>query len=297
MNDNEKDANTGEDEDFDKAEAFKELMGKMMGIMDSIDETDADEDKKAEGKAAIADMMSILAQKTIQSEMGDAYELPAETIHLEDTDKFFEKHFPGERFVWHEIISEVVHIDIHVIYPTEERQYYVLYTTGMSDLPMTVPEDFTEEEKAKWEYAELMILLPADWKIDKESLKDEKWYWPIRAMKSAARYPHLCETWIGHCHDIEYSEACEPFAENTKLCGFLFAYPPVEEMRSFTASDGCRINIYCCIPIYEEEMNEKIAADDYEDGGTELLCKLFGEGDVLTEQLVVDINRKNVAIN
>lgn len=294
MNGNEKNANTGEDEDFDKAEAFKELMEKMMGMMDSIDETDADEDKKAEGKAAIADMMSALAQKMIQNEAGDDYIPPAETIHLEDTVKFFEKFFPGEGLVWHEIISDTVHIDVHVIYPTEERPYYVLYTTGMSDMPMTVPEDFTEEEKAKREYAELMILLPRDWKIGKEDQKEQKWYWPVRAVKSAARYPHICETWIGHCHDIQFTEPIEPFADNTKLCAFLFAYPPEEEMRSFTASDGCRINIYCCIPIYEEEMNEKIAT---EDGGTELLCKLFGEGDVLTEQLVVDINRKNVSIN
>lgn len=294
MNDNEKNANTGEDEDFDKAESFKELVEKMNKTISSIDTSDADEDKKDTAKAAIADMMSALAQKMIKDEAGDDYEPPAETIHLEDTDKFFEKHFSGEHTVWHEIVSDVVHIDVHVIHPTEERPYYVLYTTGMSDLPMTVPEDFTEKQKKEYSYAELMMLLPRDWHIGKDDLKDEKWYWPIRAIKSSARLPHICDTWIGHGHDVQFTEPCEPLAENTKLCAFLFAYPPEEEMRSFTAEDGDKINIYCCIPIYEEEMNEKISDED--DGGTKLLCKLFGEGDVLTEQLVVDINRKNVSI-
>ena len=41
----------------------------------------------------------------------------------------------------------------------------------------------------KLERAELAIALPADWKLDQESMKDEKWYWPIRLLKSLARLP------------------------------------------------------------------------------------------------------------
>ena len=40
----------------------------------------------------------------------------------------------------------------------------------------------------KLERAELAIALPADWKLDQESMKDEKWYWPIRLPVS---YTHL----------------------------------------------------------------------------------------------------------
>jgi hypothetical protein len=42
----------------------------------------------------------------------------------------------------------------------------------MSDLPMTIP---TEEHK-EWQYGELMVCLPNDWKLDDESLKNEEYY-------------------------------------------------------------------------------------------------------------------------
>lgn len=283
----------GSADETQESASLDDLMDMMKDIFSKVDESDAEQDKKDRAKAAAADILSMLAQKMAADKIGKDYEPPAETIHLEDTERFFESIFHGKGTVWHEIVSEKVHIDVHVTAPTEERPYYVLYTTGMSDLPMTVPEEFTEEQKKKLSYAELMMLLPKDWQVGEEEFKDEKWYWPVRVLKSAARYPHICETWIGHCHDIQFTEPCEPFADNTKLCALMFAYPPEEKMRCFTADDGSLINIYCCIPIYEEEMQEKISDDE---GGSKLLEKLFGEGDVLTEQLVVDINRKNVSI-
>ena len=46
-------------------------------------------------------------------------------------------------------------------------------------------------------------------------MKDEKWYWPIRLLKSLARLPINCDSWLGHGHRVENRE---PFADNTKLC-------------------------------------------------------------------------------
>ena len=46
-------------------------------------------------------------------------------------------------------------------------------------------------------------------------MKDEKWYWPIRLLKSLARLPINCDSWLGHGHTVENRE---PFADNTKLC-------------------------------------------------------------------------------
>ena len=82
--------------------------------------------------------------------------------------------------VWHELISDLVHIDVHHVPPSPERDFHTLITTGMSDHPMNVPlvaQDF--------QYAELMIYLPASWpcrfELGAESeLSDERNYWPIR---------------------------------------------------------------------------------------------------------------------
>ena len=49
--------------------------------------------------------------------------------------------------VWHEILSDTVHLDVHHLPPSPGRNYHTLVTTGMSDLPMNAPPqapDYTE---------------------------------------------------------------------------------------------------------------------------------------------------------
>jgi hypothetical protein len=88
-------------------------------------------------------------------------------------------------WVFHEIVSDLVHIDVHVVPPSRRHPYHVLVTSGMSALPMTVPDTF--EDPASFRFAELSMLLPPDWKLDEASLSDERFYWPIRLLKSLAR--------------------------------------------------------------------------------------------------------------
>ena len=54
-------------------------------------------------------------------------------------------------------------MDICIVPPTEERDYYTLVTMGMGAHRMNVPEELAEY---KLERAELAIALPADWKLD-----------------------------------------------------------------------------------------------------------------------------------
>ena len=68
--------------------------------------------------------------------------------------------FPnGRNLSYHELISDLVHIDVNIMRPTEERPYYVMYTTGMSDMPMTLPEEIADRGGFKG-YAELFMFLP-----------------------------------------------------------------------------------------------------------------------------------------
>ncbi|WP_262922976.1 suppressor of fused domain protein [Hymenobacter cellulosilyticus] len=62
--------------------------------------------------------------------------------------------------MFHEIISDKVHLDVHVVDPSKDFPFYTLVTSGMSDLPMAVPEG---EEEAR--YAELCVLLPSTWQM------------------------------------------------------------------------------------------------------------------------------------
>ena len=93
--------------------------------------------------------------------------------------------------VFHEIISPDIHVDICMIPPSEERNYYVLVTMGMGAHWMKVPEELAEY---KLERAELAVCLPPDWNLQSD---DEKWYWPIRMLKVLARLPISEDTWLG----------------------------------------------------------------------------------------------------
>ena len=94
---------------------------------------------------------------------------------MEAVEGHIEQYFGEVENVFHEIVSPDIHVDICIVPPTEERDYYTLVTMGMGAHRMNVPEELAEY---KLERAELAIALPADWKLDRQSMQDERWYWP-----------------------------------------------------------------------------------------------------------------------
>ena len=176
---------------------------------------------------------------------------------MEAVEGHIEQYFGKVENVFHELVSPDIHVDICIVPPTEERDYYTLVTMGMGAHRMNVPEELAEY---KLERAELAIALPADWKLDQESMKDEKWYWPIRLLKSLARLPINCDSWLGHGHTVENRE---PFADNTKLCTATLIGPQGTEDGSevCTLPGGEEVNFYQVIPLYEDELDYKLEHD------------------------------------
>src|SRR4051794_31433662 len=80
-----------------------------------------------------------------------------------------------------EIVRGDPSIAVHVIPPTDERPWMTLFTAGMSDKPMAVPEGYE-----CYRFAELMIHLPPDWPISPEALQDPDHFWPVRMLKQIA---------------------------------------------------------------------------------------------------------------
>ena len=176
---------------------------------------------------------------------------------MEAVEGHIDQYFGNVENVFHELVSPDIHVDICVVPPSEERDYYTLVTMGMGAHRMNVPEELAEY---KLERAELTIALPADWKLDQESMKDEKWYWPIRLLKSLARLPINCDSWLGHGHTVENRE---PFAENTKLCTAILIDPQgTEDGSEFcTLPGGGEVNFYQVIPLYVDELDYKLEHD------------------------------------
>jgi Suppressor of fused protein (SUFU) len=216
-------------------------------------------------------------EKLFQIAEGDAGALEAIEDHIE-------KHIGKIETVMHELASDLVHIDVHVVEPTAERNFYTLITSGMSDLPMTVPDGAEE-----FRFAELLICLPANWDIPKvyDTMTDEGHWWPIRCLKHLARFPHEYDTWLSESHTVPNGDPPEPFAGNTQLCCALLAPPLLfgDGFRSLEISESKTVNFYALLPIYKEEMEFKLKR-----GGEKLYERFDREG--VNELL--DINRRNV---
>ena len=93
--------------------------------------------------------------------------------------------------MYHEILSNLMHIGVNILRPTEKNPFHMVYTTGMDDKPMTLPDELADREDLK--YAEVFLFLPGDWDLGKEfqlgsNVKPE-YFWPLQMLKFLARFP------------------------------------------------------------------------------------------------------------
>lgn len=173
---------------------------------------------------------------------------------IDEISAHIEAYVGSVEMVFHELVSDLVHIDIHWVKPTEERPYHTLVTSGMSDLPMNAPEKYADHA-----FAELSICLPPDWKISQKDFEDENNYWPVRWLKMLARFPHEYNTWISFGHTIPNGDPAEPFGDNTKL-NTMVLLPSIvfdEKFSSLKLPDKT-IMFYTLIPLYSEEVELKM---------------------------------------
>ncbi|WP_338108043.1 suppressor of fused domain protein [Anaerotruncus colihominis] len=199
---------------------------------------------------------SMVAPEQGQQESGCQPEVYTDE-ELEAVEEHIEKCFGPVETVLHELVSPDIHVDIYVVAPSEDRNYYTLLTMGMGAHRMNVPKELAEY---KLERAELAVALPADWKLNQESIQDERWYWPIRLLKALARLPIVNDTWLAWGHTMDNTR---PFAENTELCAFILAgaQSPVEGCQVCTLPDGDEINFYQVLPLYRNELEYKLQHD------------------------------------
>lgn len=175
-------------------------------------------------------------------------------------------------------------IEITIIPPRLEHDYYTLVTVGLSRHRMHFSEERREENL---ERAELLINLPPDWKLTKDALKDETWYWPIRMMLATAYFsiedPNVC---LESRTTLMEGEDGVPFAEGTDLRGEILFWPGPFGQDAFACRlpGGEEVNFYQVIPLYREELQYKL------EHGADALLDLCSD-----ESLeVIDPHRLNV---
>jgi len=203
--------------------------------------------------------------------------------HLEEIEKHLEKHVGKVATVFHEIVSDLIHLDVLFVTASKDRPYHLLVTSGVSDEPMHVPEGAEQYRRA-----ELMIALPETWPLEGDEAKEEKNYWPVRWLKFVGRLPHEYNTWIGWGHSIPNGDPAEPIAD-TKFVGVTLAPPYwlTEDFFQLQTKSGERISFYSMIPLYAEEMDLKLKK------GADELDRRFAKAGI---GYVLDTNRPNVAL-
>lgn len=162
--------------------------------------------------------------------------------------------------VYYEQTSKYLPIDVIVVPPTAEKDYYTLVSMGAFYYKMPVPEYYERMNRA--EYA---IRLPSNWKIDDES---KEWQWPIEALRTLARVPFMEKSWLGWYHDVKFKRG---FSKNTRFSGFLLDVYD-EDSEPLVLENGDKVILYNAIPIYSDEIEYC-----YEMGGQMLLKKMSEE--------------------
>ncbi len=192
-------------------------------------------------------------------------------------EKFVKNNYGEYTFVYHELYSPDIHLDILVVPPSKENNYYKLITRGMGAYKMNVPLQLKNYEMDR---AELVIYLPSDWNMN---FSKEENSWVIKLLKQIARLPIDEKSWIGFGHTLSHNDV-ESYASNTKLSASILidALDKNGKPLDFKLKSKGRINFYQVFPLYKEELEYKMKY------GTEQLFEKLGNANI-----VIDINRKN----
>lgn len=201
---------------------------------------------------------------------------------MKDFEEYIIQNFGEYSKVYHELYSPDVHIDILVIPPTPEHNFYKLITEGVGAYKMNTPDIAKDYEL---ERAELIIYLPPEWNM---KISNSNYDWVIKNLKMIGRIPIEENSWIGWGHTISHDPNGNiPFSDKTKFCATLLINATTYNNKDlhFRFEDKGKINFYQLIPLYKEELQYKM------NNGLEALLEIFDENNL---DLVLDLNRKNL---
>lgn len=164
--------------------------------------------------------------------------------------RHIEKYFGKIDKVWEDRNPFGPKVDIGIIKPTEENDFYTLITLGMSKHTMDVPYEF---RGINLEYAELMITLPNGWQLYDS---DPIWSWPINLLKKIIYIATKRGGWIAWGQTVDNQI---PYNNMTDLSAAILVEPQMSTDESIVMplENGNEVNFYQIVPIYIEELEHK----------------------------------------
>ncbi|NVK38445.1 MAG: suppressor of fused domain protein [Gammaproteobacteria bacterium] len=198
--------------------------------------------KKTKGGSTILEYDQ---SKTDKDMIGVQVELD-EKLH-NSREEVFDQLFGECESVSHEIIPMLPHIDVFIYKPGYQgREFFTLVSSGMSDMPMTLPDGISDE----YERAEIVMYVTEP--------KDEY----INLIRHFARYPHKYETYFANSHTIPNGQPAEPFFEQSVLDTIAFIPTIVSPDNEFTdllfKKSGVNVQLLHLTPITTPECEFKL---------------------------------------
>ena len=201
---------------------------------------------------------------------------------LKKLEAHIENEFGQSQKVIHELISPDIHLDILIIPPTEENDFYILVTLGAGAYKMNLPREI--KDRNKFARAEYVIFLPKEWNIESEKQEDR---WPIEQLRSIGRLALETDSWLAYRHTVLANSDSSPLAKNTKLNSFalLCAYNRYHKLtKPFKLGLFKTIRFYQLYPLYQEELDFTLEND------MDALLDKIGDENI---NPIVQIDRKN----
>lgn len=178
--------------------------------------------------------------------------------YLKEIEAHLARFFGRAESVWHEVVSDDVHVDILPFPPTAGRDFWTLVTCGMSDRAMKVPAEFADEDLSR---AELALSLPRDWIGEGadgwDALRRPDRWWPVGWLKYLARFPHKYDTWLWADHSIPNGDPPLPLGPGTTMCGWILGAPRTWPSTAVTINVP-RVTFHAVFPVHWHELEFKV---------------------------------------
>lgn len=162
------------------------------------------------------------------------------------------------------------HVEIVVFEPTEEHDYYLLVTKGLSSLRQRVPDGADPRENS---CMELAMALPKAWPIERSELS---YYYPFRLLFDLVSQVRLSPQFVGFGYCVDFGR---PYMQDLRISGAMLtalgAYQKIAQ--SYVLNDGFRVNIFQVLPLYPLEV-----AYRQDHSAAQLLERLQGAGAILS---------------
>ncbi len=158
--------------------------------------------------------------------------------HIENREKYYEQRFgPMLDLVAHSTDKQPVHVDIYAVKPNPECAYWTLVTSGMSDLPMTIPASVKG------------IAVP---RIELIMYANSPKPWMFKVLKALAEFPSRQKTYLYWFHTWTPNGLLTETAPQLTSCLLL---PPHldDNSQNELRIDGDRVEFLWVLPITERE--------------------------------------------